>query len=161
YDAVLQQTVYFLGADTVTKGVEAESTVLVGGGLALYLNGTLASAKYVDTGLWKQNAPGNTETLGLTFNRDSWNIGVFTKRLGRIYQDNGDQHQAIPLDPFTLTNVFVNYTLRGSSILSQSKLRFAVNNLTDNHAITAISAASKASNAPAPGDILTLMSGRS
>jgi iron complex outermembrane receptor protein len=161
YDATLQQTVYFLGADTVTQGVEGESTLLVGGGLAVYLNATLASAKYVGTDLWKQNAPGNTETVGVTFNRDSWNVGVFSKRLGKIYQDNGDQHQAIALDPFAITNVFVNYTLRGSSILSQSKLRFAVNNLTDNHAITAVSAAAKTSNAPAPGDILTLMSGRS
>jgi hypothetical protein len=37
----------------------------------------------------------------------------------------------------------------------------AVNNLTDSHAITAVSAASAKSNASAAGDILTLMSGRS
>ena len=36
-----------------------------------------------------------------------------------------------------------------------------MNNLTDSHAITAVSAASAKSNAAAAADILTLMSGRS
>jgi hypothetical protein len=45
--------------------------------------------------------------------------------------------------------------------LSQSRLRLAVNNLTDSHAITAVSPASAKSNAASPDDILTLMAGRS
>jgi leucyl aminopeptidase len=40
-------------------------------------------------------------------------------------------------------------------------IRLAVNNLTDSHVITAITPASPKSNAAAPGDVLTLMSGRS
>ena len=78
-----------------------------------------------------------------------------------MFNDNGSIHQAIPIDPFNITNLFVNYTLRGSSKLSQSRIRLAVNNLTDSHAITAVTPASTKSNAPAPGDILTLMAGRS
>ena len=44
-------------ASRSTQGVEAESTILVGGGVAVYLNATNGSAKYTDTGLWAQNAP--------------------------------------------------------------------------------------------------------
>ena len=154
-------TLYFQSANSVTKGVESESTILVGGGFAVYLNGTAGTAKYTDTGLWVQNAPRDTETLGLTYNREGWNLGFFSKRIGRMYNDNGNIHQAVAIDPFDITNLFLNYTVGGSSKLSHSKIRLAINNLTDSHAITSVTPASTASNAPAPGDILTLMSGRS
>jgi iron complex outermembrane receptor protein len=160
-DPVTSDTVYFLNGESVTKGVEAESTILVGGGLAVYLNGTKGTAKYTDTGLWVQNAPSDTETIGLTYNLGSWNVGFFSKRVGQMYNDNANLHQAIPIDPFNITNLFFNYTVRGSSRLSASRIRLAVNNLTNSHAITAVSAASAKSNAAAPGDILTLMAGRS
>ena len=161
FDQTAGDTLYFLTANTVSKGVESESTILVGGGLAVYLNGTLGSARYTDTQLWVQNTPGNTETIGLTYNQGSWNLGLFSKRIGKMYNDNGAAHQAVTINPFEITNVFLNYALRGSSILSQSKIRLAVNNLTNSHAITAVTPASTASNAPAAGDVLTLMSGRS
>jgi len=160
-DPVTSDTVYYLNGESVTKGVEAESTILVGGGLAVYLNGTKGTAKYTDTGLWVQNAPSDTETIGLTYNLGSWNVGFFSKRVGEMYNDNANLHQAIPIDPFNITNLFVNYTLRGSSRLAASRIRLALNNLTDSLAITAVSAASAKSNAAAPGDILTLMAGRS
>jgi iron complex outermembrane receptor protein len=161
FNAVTGDTIYFLNGESITQGVEAESTILVGGGLAVYLNATKGSAKYTDSDLWVQNAPANTETLGLTYNRGSWNIGFFSKRVGSMYNDNSSLHQAIPIDPFNITNLFFNYTVRGSSKLSQSRIRLAVNNLTDSHSITAVSAASAKSNAAAPGDVLTLMAGRS
>ena len=160
-DPVTGEPVYYLTADSVTKGMEAESTILVGGGMAVYLNGTFGSARYVDTGKWVQNTPSDTETIGLTFNRSSWNVGFFSKRIGQYWQDNGSNHQAVPIDPFEITNLFVNYTIGGSSRFAQSKVRFAVNNLTDSHAITAVTPASTASNAPNPNDVLILMAGRS
>ena len=161
FDTVTGDTLYFLNGESVTQGVEAESTILVGGGVAVYLNATKGTAKYTDSNLWVQNAPSDTETLGLTYNLGNWNIGFFSKRVGQMFNDNVTLHQAIPIDPFNITNLFFNYTVRGSSRLSQSRIRLAVNNLTDSHAITAVSAASAKSNAAAPGDILTLMSGRS
>ena len=160
-DPVSGDTVYFLTSDSTTQGVEAESTILVGRGFAVYLNGTMGTAKYNDTSLWVQNAPSDTETIGLTYNQGRWNLGLFNKRVGRMYNDNNSIHQAVPIDPFNITNVFVNYQLGGSSKLSNTRVRFAVNNLTDSHAITAVTPASIKSNAPAAGDILTLMGGRS
>ncbi len=161
FDPDTGTTEYFLGGDDVTQGVEAESTLLLGRGVAVYLNGTAGTAKYVDTHQWVQNAPKDTETIGLTYNMGSWNLGLFDKRVGRMFDDNGDAHEAVAIDPFNITNLFVNYQIGGASKLHTTRLRFAVNNLTDSHAITAVSLASKKSNIPSGGDLLTLMSGRS
>jgi len=161
FDAITGDTLYFLNGESVTQGVEAESTILVGGGVAVYVNATKGSAKYTDSDLWVQNAPSDTETIGLTYNLGSWNVGFFSKRVGLMYNDNGSLHQAVPIDPFNITNLFFNYTVRGSSKLSQSRIRLAFNNLTNSHAITGVSPASTKSNAPSAGDILTLMAGRS
>jgi iron complex outermembrane receptor protein len=160
-DPVSGDTRYFLNGKSVTQGVEAESTILIGHGLALYLNATAGTARYTDSKLWVQNAPSDTETVGLTCNLASWNVGLFSKRVGQMYNDNGSIHQAVAIDAFNITNLFLNYTLRGSSRLAQTKVRLAVNNLTDSHAITAVSPASITSNAAAPGDVLTLMAARS
>jgi iron complex outermembrane receptor protein len=160
-DPATGDTVFFLNGQLVTQGVEAESTILTGGGLAVYLNGTKGKSEYTDSKLWSQNAPSDTETIGLTYNHLGWNVGYFDKRIGQIWQDNGAAHQAIALDPFTIQNIFVNYTIGGTSRLSATRIRFAVNNLQNSHAITAITPASTLSNAPAAGDLLGLMAGRS
>jgi iron complex outermembrane receptor protein len=128
------------------------------------LNGTAGSAKYQDTDQWVQNAPKDTETLGLTYNQGNWNFGFFNKRVGRLFNDNGAVHQAFTIDPFNITNLFFNYTLRGTSKLSQSRIRLAVNNLTDSHALTGVpqgGTAKSTSAVPNVGDLLTVMPGRS
>jgi len=45
--------------------------------------------------------------------------------------------------------------------LRGTKIRFAVNNLFDQHNIVGVAPASTKSNVPAPGDILTLLPARS
>ena len=120
--------------------------------------------EYSDTKQWAQNAPKDTETLGLTYNKGSWNLGFFNKRVGRLYNDNGAIHEAFVIEPFNLTNLFVNYTLAGSSRLSASRIRLAINNLTDSRAITGVpkgGTAKSTSLAPSPLDLLTVMPGRS
>ena len=161
FDTTTGDTVYFLNGESVTEGVEAESTILVGGGVALYLNATKGTATYTDSRLWVQNAPSDTETVGATYNLGSWNVGLFSKRVGQMWNDNGSAHQAVAIDPFNITNLFFNYTLHGVSRFSQSRVRLAINNLTNSHAVTAVTPASTASNVAAAGDILTLMAGRS
>jgi hypothetical protein len=37
-------------------------------------------------------------------------------------------HEAFVIDPFNISNLFVNYSLKGSSSLSQSRIRLAINN---------------------------------
>jgi iron complex outermembrane receptor protein len=147
--------------------VEAEGNIALGYGLSLYLNGTAGSAKYqggakyANGGLWIQNTPNNTEAIGLTYQVKGWSLGMFNKRVGRMFNDNGSVNQAYTIDPFNVTNLFVNYTIRGDSYLRGTKIRFAVNNLLDQHNIVGINGFSSKSNAPSPGDVLTLLPARS
>ena len=74
---------------------------------------------------------------------------------------NGSLNQAIRIDPFEISNVYLNYTLKGDSRFSQTKIRLSVNNLFDKHNIVDVTPASAASNKPAPGDIVRLLAARS
>ena len=73
--------------------------------------------------------------------------------------------QAIKIDPFSVTNFFVNYTIKNRSWLRGSKLGLAVNNLLDNHNLVGITPATAATAtvpfAPSPNDQLQLLPGRS
>jgi iron complex outermembrane receptor protein len=160
-DPVSGEPVYFLTGTSVTKGVEAESTVNLGFGISAYLNGTVGSARYSASKLWVQNAPHDTETIGLTYQRKAWDLGFFHKRIGTYYQDNGARNQAVEIDPFYITNLFLNYTVKGDSHLRGTKFRFGVNNLLDRHSIVGVTPASVATSVAAPGDILTLLPARS
>ena len=160
-DPVSGEPIYFLNGASLTKGFEAESTILLARGLSVYLNGTIGRARFTDTGLMAQNAPTNTETIGVNYAFGSWNASFYGKRIAGIFNDNGSTHEAVVIDPFSITNLYINYTIKGSSILSQTKIRFTVNNLQDSHAITAVSPAATTTSVPAPGDVLTLMAARS
>ena len=154
------EPVFYQTGPSNTKGVEAESNILIGYGFSLYLNGTLGSAKYAKTGLWVQNAPRNTETVGLTYRVKSWDLGFFNKRIGSMYNDNGAVNQAVAIDPFNVSNLFLNYTVRGDSYLRGTKIRLGLNNLLDKHSIVGVNSA-LASSAASPNDILTLLPARS
>jgi iron complex outermembrane receptor protein len=97
-------------------------------------------------------------------------MGFFNKRVGSQWNDNTDAsgnllHQAIPIDPFSVSNLFLNYTLRNGSRFDQSKIRLSFNNLFNNTNNTATTAANTGTVAvpytPAGGDQLTLVPGRS
>ena len=154
------EPVYYQTGPSNTKGVEAESNILIGHGFSLYLNGTLGSARYQKTGLWVQNAPKNTETVGFTYQLRGWDLGFFNKRIGPMYNDNGGVNQAVAIDPFNVTNLFLNYTVRGDSYLRGTKIRLGINNLLDKHSIVGVNPA-LASSAVSPNDILTMLPARS
>ncbi|MDY7544795.1 TonB-dependent receptor [Glaciimonas sp. CA11.2] len=154
-------TTFYANGTSVTQGVEAESNIILGGGFSLYINGTYGSSKY-SNGQWVASAPSDTETLGLSYEQGAWNTGWFTKRVGKMYNDNGGIHQAVSIDPFLLSNLFVNYTWKNPvSWAKQAKVQFGVNNLFDNHSIVGVTPASTKTSVPAPGDQLTLLPARS
>jgi iron complex outermembrane receptor protein len=155
------EPVYYLSGTSKTKGAEAESTIFLGRGISAYLNGTLNRARYANTGLFLANAPKNTETLGLSYQRQNWDLGFFSKRIGSMWNDNGSVNQAVAIDPFNITNLYLNYTIRGMSEFAQTKIRLTINNVFDKHNIVAVKPASTASNLPAPGDQITMLAARS
>ena len=154
-------TFYYNAGSSTSKGIEAESTVILGGGLSLYVNGTEGQAKYNTTNQLYANAPGNTETAGLSFQRSAWDIGLFDKRVSNMWNANGANTQAIRIDPFEITNLYLNYTFKGESRFANTKLRLTFNNLFDQHYITGVTPFSTKSNAPNPGDLLQKLAGRS
>jgi iron complex outermembrane receptor protein len=157
---------------------------VLGYGFHLYLNGSKGSAKYAEGpglpngGLWVQNTPRDIESIAVFWQKSNWDVGVINKRVGKMYNDNGSINyiinglklpfpadQAVSIDPFDLTNMFVNYTVRNSSHLRGTKIQFAVNNLFNSHNIVGVTPAVAATPAalfvPNGGDQLNLIPGRS
>jgi iron complex outermembrane receptor protein len=183
-DPVSQETVFVPTGPSNTRGVEFESNIVLGYGFHLYLNGSKGSAKYAEGpglpngGLWVQNTPRDIESIAVFWQKSNWDVGVINKRVGKMYNDNGSINyiinglklpfpadQAVSIDPFDLTNMFVNYTVRNSSHLRGTKIQFAVNNLFNSHNIVGVTPAVAATPAalfvPNGGDQLNLIPGRS
>lgn len=160
--------IYLLNGSQINQGIEAESNIMLGGGFSLYLNATYGSAKF-DTGKWVTGAPTDTETLGLNYQQGGWNVGAFTKRVGKMYNDGTDLsknivHEAFSIDPVVLTNLFVNYTIKNpASFAKQAKIQFGINNLFNSHSTVAVAGAVAGSSSAAPNvaDLLTVLPERS
>jgi len=141
-----------------------ETNVVLGNGFNLYANGTMGSVKY-DNGQWVAGAPSDTETLALTYQKQQWDVSLSANRVGQMFGDGKatGSHEVFTIDPVTLGNLFVNYTVKSPGAqFKQAKLQFGVNNIMDNHAITAIAPDTGSSNAtPSGNDLLTILPGRS
>ncbi|MRW89927.1 TonB-dependent receptor [Duganella sp. FT80W] len=163
-DPTTGDAVYFLNGKEISQGVEAEGTVMLGNGFSVYGNATFGSTKY-DTGKWVAGAPPDTETLALNYQHAGWSSGLFFKRVGKVYADNGSTHEAFSIDPVTLANLFVNYRIKNpTSFTKQAKLQFGVNNLFNRHSIVDVASAgtkTSSSAAPSPNDLLTVLPERS
>jgi iron complex outermembrane receptor protein len=168
------EPVFYLQPPSITKGFEAESNIYAWRGISVYLNATVGRASYVGnlyvscsgsasngctpttpqlaeaapSYLRVQQTPSDTETEGVTYQHGAWDAGLFNKRIGTFYLDNGAYHNQVTIDPFTLTNAFVNYTLRRGGRFDQSKLRLSVNNLLNRHSITGDTIAGSVVSAP-------------
>jgi iron complex outermembrane receptor protein len=160
-DPATGEPVYYFTGTQVTRGVEAESNVVIGNGLSVYLNATAGTARYSSSNLWVAGTPRDTEAIGLNYQTGNWNVAIFNKRVGRTYNDNGAVNQASPNDPFNMANLFVNYTLNNRSHFDKTKLKLAVNNLSNSHAVTSYTPGLKTSNLPGPADVLSMLAGRS
>jgi iron complex outermembrane receptor protein len=162
------EPVYYPTPPSFTQGIEAESNVSIYRGLSLYLNASYDDAKYTGdaitycnptaagctsttptittptpSGLWVANTPSDIFTEGLTYQHGSWDAGIFNKTVGTQRLDNGAFHNEATISPFTLTNLFLNYTIHGNSRFNNTKLRLSFNNLFDEHNITGDSIAGK------------------
>ena len=160
-DPSTNEPVFYLTGPSNTKGIEAESSFFIGHGFNLYLNGTLGAAKYQQTGLWVANTPHNTEAASLTYRHKDWDVGLVTKRVGPMSNDNGTYIDAIQIDPFTTLNMFFNYTIKTNSFLRGSKFSVGATNLTDNRALIGVTPATKnVAFVPGPNDQVSYLAGR-
>ena len=102
---------YFLNGEAVTKGVEAESTILVGGGLAVYLNATKGTRE-----VHRHRPVGAERAERHRDDRPHLQPGQLEPRVlqqaGRPdVQRQRRRAPGVPIDPFNITNLFFNYTL--------------------------------------------------
>lgn len=178
---------YYATPPSDTNGFEAEGNIAMGSGLSLFLNGTLGEAKYEassgnaaagtgpSTAAWVAEAPHDTETIGPTYQSKGWDVGLFNKRVGSRWEDDGSTHQNVPLNPWWMSNFFVNYTIRNGSKFDNSKIKLSINNVFNNQSVADITGEGNITPAgvdttpsangvlytPSPLDTLELLPGRS
>jgi iron complex outermembrane receptor protein len=178
-------TDYVTGGSSSTKGFEGEVNVYITRGLSFYANGTAGIAKCISKtlpntsgvqvanpnyGFWIANTPSNTEAFGLTYQQKHFDLGIFDKRVGPMWNDlslaSGAfpfANQVIPISAFSTTNVYFNYVLQNGSRWNATKFRLSVNNILNSRGIVGDQQAfnSTATYTPGNGDLLTLLPGRS
>ena len=158
------EPVWYAQPSSISKGVEGQSNLYFGHGLSAYLNATWEQAQYtgvqllyptsgttnayanpyylaVPGGLWVQQTPSDTEAEGITYLHGGWDTGFFNKRVGQFYQDVSGFHNEVVVNPFDISNAYLNYTIRSGSRFDQTKIRLSVNNLLDYHSATGITSA--------------------
>jgi iron complex outermembrane receptor protein len=201
------EPIYYLQPSSITQGLEGESNVYLSHGFSVYLNASYNRASYEGTqavsctssasgctsstpqyvftapgGLYVQQTPTDVEAEGLTYQHKTWDLGFFNKRVGMQYIDNGaGYHNQATVPPFSLANLFLNYTIRSGGLFDQTKLRLSFNNLFNSSSLTGntpqgtaqtVSLAANntsyvnpfVTNGPTPvngGDQLTVLPGRS
>jgi iron complex outermembrane receptor protein len=183
-DPATNETVFAPTGPSNTRGIEFESNVVLGHGFHLYLNGSKGSAKYAEGpsypngGLWVADTPRDIETISAFWQRRNWDVGLINKRVGEMYNDNKTLNylingqslpfpvdQAVRIDPFDLTNFFINYTVKNTSFLRGTKIQFAVNNLFNSHNVVGVTPGTKPTFAvpyvESPSDQMNLLPGRS
>ncbi len=183
-DPTTGEPIFVATGPTNTKGVEGEFNIVLPFSFSIYSNISVGSAKYQtgpnypNGGEWVTNTPGNIEGVSLLWQHKNYDIGLTWKRVGQMYNDNGTLNyningasipypvdQAITINPFNLVNVFVNYTVKGTSYLRGSKIQLAINNLANSHNIVGITAGTPATATTpyvqSPLDQLNLLPGRS
>jgi iron complex outermembrane receptor protein len=183
-DPITGEPVYTQTGPLNTKGIELESNIALGWGFSLYLNAAWNEAKYQEGpywpngGLWVAQTPKDLQTFMLLYHKKNWDVGFVNKRVGPMWNDNGSLgsqnpvsditlsfpvNQAVYINSWDVTNIFVNYTIKNASWLRGSKLGLAVTNLFDDHSITGITPANTgvAPYVQSPGDQLATLPGRS
>lgn len=170
----LDPVVFYLNPDSVTQGFESEGNIYFGHGLSAYVNAAVGRAYYsgnlptacttgtpgctsttplltevAPSGLWVPNTPTDVEGEGVTYSKHGFDVGMLNKRVGQQHLDNGAYHNQATVDPFSITNMFFNYTIRSGSRFDQTKIKLSVNNLLDEHNITNYGLTGTLTNAPA------------
>ena len=171
--------IYYLNPDSITIGAEMETNVSITHALSAYANGSFGRAQYtgngVPSGLWVANTPSYTQGTGVTYQERNLDLGIFQKLVGPMWNDNKSYHNQVPIDPFNMVNLFLNYTVRNNTEFDGTKIGLSFNNLFNSENTIGVTPANSAvplsiggSASPylattkvAGGDLLTLTPGRS
>jgi iron complex outermembrane receptor protein len=134
----------------------------------LYASATAGTYKY-ENGLSVAGAPKDTESLALNYMQGPWKTNFSVKRVGKMYNDGASStgalvNEAFQLNSVTVSNLFVNYTIKHPDAMTkETKVQLGINNLFNSHSIVGIANATNGSSTAAPNlaDLLTVLPGRS
>ena len=151
-------TLYFDEGSALYRGIEAEGTVKIGGGVSFYGNGSLNDARF-SNGVHIYQAPQNTATGGFIFSHDSifkahdtLYGSLLVKQIGKQFGINGQTASGRPtvstaIQPYQTLDFAVGYSFPfNGPVLGQHKVRIGLNlyNLTNDHSIIAYAGATAA-----------------
>ena len=127
------------------KGIEAQLTYVIGGGFAIYANGSINRATASDTGKTISNSPEMTAAAGLLFSSGPWASSFIYKRTGANYQQDFDATKPASYDYYKVAaynnaDLGASYTFRNLDIGTKAlKLQVNIFNLFDQQRVTSIS----------------------
>jgi iron complex outermembrane receptor protein len=147
-------TLYFNEGSALYRGIEAEGTYKIGGGLYFTGNGSFNDARF-SNGVHIYQAPQNTASGGFIYDRKSvFTSGddvygsILVKEIGKQFGLNGQTAKgaptvAYPIEPFSNLDLAVAYTL---PIQTRHKVQLKLNlyNLINDHSIVALAGTDKA-----------------
>ena len=151
-------TLYFDEGDALYRGIEAEGTYLIGGGVSFYGNGSLNDARF-SNGVHIYQAPQNTAAGGFIFSRnsifraqDTVYGSLLVKEIGKQFGVNGQTSAGRPtvstaIAPYQTLDLAIGYTFPFSGpILGKHRVRIGLNlyNLINDHSIIAYAGATAA-----------------
>jgi iron complex outermembrane receptor protein len=151
-------TLYFDEGSALYRGIEAEGTYAIGGGVSFYGNGSLNDARF-GNGVHIYQSPQNTAAGGLIFNRrsvfkdlDTVYGSLLVKEIGKQFGANGQTSTGRPtvdyaIQPYQTLDFALGYTFPFSGpILGQHKIRVGLNlyNLLNDHSLIGFAGATAA-----------------
>ena len=126
------------------KGIEGQATYLVGGGFAVYANGSVNRATALDTGKQISGAPEMTAALGVLYNAGPWGASLIGKRTGAAYQQeyatNPALYETYKVAAYNNLDLGASYTLRQIEVIGAKSLKLQINvfNLLNRQETTSI-----------------------
>lgn len=151
-------TLYFDEGNALYRGIEAEGSYKIGGGLSFYGNGSLNDARF-SNGVHIYQAPQNTAAGGFIFSRnsvfkdhDTVYGSLLVKEVGKQFGANGQTSSGRPtvsyaIQPYETLDFAIGYTFPFHGLLQgEHKVRIGLNlyNLTNDHSLIGYAGATAA-----------------
>ena len=128
-------TVFYNQGGVIYQGVELEGTFKLVGGLSLYANGSVNSAKDKTTHQTIANSPDSTAAGGLIFQHEAFNADLLAKYTGVRY---GDNPELFKLPGYTITQLSAGYVLHPWGGRTAVKINGLIDNLFDQRGANAL-----------------------
>jgi iron complex outermembrane receptor protein len=125
------------------QGVEGQLTVMVGGGLAAYVNASTNKAESIETGKQIARAPLNTAGAGLLWSGGPVDFSLIYKMTGETYQTEYTVATASNYDKYKIkarSNIDLSASYKWQNVLGVKSVKIQANvfNLQSNQDVTSI-----------------------